>query len=178
MSALFPLVMQKFQWFISQICHYWCPPFSAGDATFLFICFQDLSLLVSALFRWPCSIFSRSVNGAAFLFIYFLSLSILTTALFRWPFSVGDAIFLFICFPALSLLVSAFFRWPCSISIHWFPRSVIVGVALFRWRCNISIHLFPRSVTPGVRPCPLAMQHFYLFVSQVCQWCSISIHLL
>ena len=33
-----------------------CPPFSAGDATCLFICFPGLSLLVSALFRWPCSI--------------------------------------------------------------------------------------------------------------------------
>ena len=45
-------------------------------------------------------------------------------------------------FPGLSLLVSALFRWPCSISIH----------------------LSPRSVTGGVRPFPLAMQHFYSFV--------------
>ena len=59
--------------------------------------------------------------------------------------------FLFICLPGLSLLVSALFRWPCSISIH---------------------HLSPRSVTCGVRPFPLAMQHFYSFVSQVCHcWC-------
>ena len=48
-------------------------------------------------------------------------------------------------------MVSALFRWPCSISIH---------------------HLSPRSVTCGVRPFPLAMQHFYSFVSQVCHcWC-------
>ena len=40
---------------VSQVCHCWCPPFSAGDATFLFICFPGLSLLVSTLFRWPCS---------------------------------------------------------------------------------------------------------------------------
>ena len=59
----------------------------------------------------------------------------------------------FICLPGLSLLVSALFRWPCSISIH----------------------LSPRSVTAGVRPFPLAMWHFYSFVSQVCP-CSISIH--
>ena len=34
----------------------WCPPFSAGHVAFLFICLPGLSLLVSALFRWPCSI--------------------------------------------------------------------------------------------------------------------------
>ena len=47
------------------------------------------------------------------------------------------------------------------------------------------MHLSPRSVAAGVRPFPLAMQHFYSFVSQVChcgpalfRWpCSISIHL-
>ena len=44
--------------------------------------------------------------------------------------------------------------------------------ALFRWPCNISIHSSPRSVTAGVRPFPLAMQHFYSFVSQACHcWC-------
>ena len=54
------------------------------------------------------------------------------------------------CPPFVSLLVSALFRWPCSISIH----------------------LSPRSVTAGVRPFPLATQHFYSFVSQVCYcWC-------
>ena len=41
--------------FVSQVCN-WCPPFSAGDATFLFFCLPGLSLVVSALFRWPCSI--------------------------------------------------------------------------------------------------------------------------
>ena len=58
---------------------------------------------------------------------------------------------LFICLPGPLVLVSALFRWPCSISIH---------------------HLSPRSVTCGVRPFPLARQHFYSFVSQVCHcWC-------
>ena len=33
----FPLAMQKFYSFVSQVCHWWCPPFSAGNATFLFI---------------------------------------------------------------------------------------------------------------------------------------------
>ena len=65
--------------FVSQVCHCWCPPFSGGDAAFLFICFPGLSLLVSALFRWACSIsihlFPGSVTGAA--------------ALFRWPCSIS-----------------------------------------------------------------------------------------
>ena len=43
--------------------------------------------------------------------------------------------------------------------------------ALVRWPCSISIHLSRRSVTAGVRrPFPLAMQHVYSFVSQVCHW--------
>ena len=51
---------------VSQVCHWWCPPLSAGHVTVLFICFPSLSLLVmclpglslaaSALFRWPCNI--------------------------------------------------------------------------------------------------------------------------
>ena len=70
------------------------------------------------------------------------------------------------CLPALSLLVSALFRWPCSISIHVSPRSVAAVSALFRWPCSMSIHLSPRSVTVGVRPFPLAMQHFYSLPKQ------------
>ena len=56
-----------FNSFVSQVCHRWCPPFSAGHVAFLFICFPGLSLVVSALFRWPCSISihlsPRSVAG-------------------------------------------------------------------------------------------------------------------
>ena len=67
-SVRFPLAMQHFYSCVSQVCHCWCPSFSAGDATFLFICFPALSLLVSALFRWPCSmsihLFPGSVTGA------------------------------------------------------------------------------------------------------------------
>ena len=58
----------------------------------------------------------------------------------------GSQFFLKTCPPFVSLLVSAHFHWPC----------------------NISIHPSPRSVTAGVRPFPLAMQHFFSFVSQVC----------
>ena len=94
--------------------------------------------------------------------------SLLVSALFRWPCSYNVA-FLFVCLPGLSLLVSALFRWPCSISTHLSPKSLLVS-ALFHWPCSISIHLSPRSVTAGVRPFPLAMQHFYSFVFQVCHW--------
>ena len=46
--------MQHFYTLVSQVCH--C-------ATFLFMCFPGLSLLVSALFRWPCSISIHSPNS-------------------------------------------------------------------------------------------------------------------
>ena len=78
--------------------------------------------------------------------------------------SAGHVAFLFICLPGLSLLVS-------SISIH-LPGLLLVVFGLERWPCSISIHLSPRSVTGVVRPFPLATQHFYSFVSQVCHcWC-------
>ena len=62
--------------FASQACRCRCPPFSAGHVAFLFICHcfhlsprggQGLSLLVSALllsalFRWPCSIVTVGVR--------------------------------------------------------------------------------------------------------------------
>ena len=131
----------------------------------------SLSLLVSVLVRWPCSISihvsPRPVTGGVRLFpLAFLFLrplvcvcllamkhfySFASQVRYCWcpPFSVGHVAFLFICLPGLSLLVSA----------------------LFRWRCNSSIHVCSRSVTAGVRPFPLAMQHFYSFVSRVCDWC-------
>ena len=79
----FPLATQHPHSFVSQVCHCWCPPFSAGDATFLFvclpglfICLPGLSLLVSALFRWPCSISvhlsHRLVTGGVRPFLLFL----------------------------------------------------------------------------------------------------------
>ena len=164
---------QHFYSFVSQVCHCWCPPSSAGHAAFLFICLPGLSLLVSTLFRWSPRFVTAGVRPfpLAMQHVY----SSVSQVCHCWcpPFSAGHAAFLFICLPGLSLLVSALFRWPCSISIH----------------------LSPRSVTACVRPFPLAMQHFYSFVSQVIslllsprfaaclvsalfRWpCSISIHL-
>ena len=52
---------------VRPLCHCWCRPISTGHVTFLFIRLPDASLLVSALFRWPCSISihvsPRSVTG-------------------------------------------------------------------------------------------------------------------
>ena len=70
----FPLAMQHFYSLVSHVISFllcprfgactgpcsislhWCPPFSAGHVALLFICLPALSLLVPALFRWPCSI--------------------------------------------------------------------------------------------------------------------------
>ena len=119
------------------------PPFSVGHAAFLFICLPCLSLLVSALFRWLCSI---SIH---------LSPRLVTGGVRPFP------LFLFICLPGLSAL----FRWPCSISNHLSPRSVTASVHPFPLAMQ-HFYSSPRSVTAGVRPCPLAMQHFYSCVSQ------------
>ena len=145
----FPLAMQHFYSFVSQVCHWWCPPFSARQCSILFICFPGLSLLVSALFRWPCSISihlsPRLVTGGVRPFLLFLFICL-----------PGHVAFLFICLPGLSLPVSALFRWPCSISIH-LPGLSLLMSALVRWSCSISIHVSPRPVTGDVRSFPLAM---------------------
>ena len=158
------LAMKHFYSFVSQVHHCWChvaflficlsglslcPPVSVGHEAFLFICFPGPLLLLSALFRWPCSISihlsPRSVwcppSSSAMQHFY----SLVSQVCHCWcpPFSAGDATFLIIYFPGLSLLVSALLRWACSISIHLFPGSVTGAAALFRWPCSISIHLSP-----------------------------------
>ena len=148
----FPLPMQHFYSYVSQVCHWWCPPFSAGRVAFLFICLPDLSLLVSALFY---SFVSQICHcWRAFLFTCLPGLSLLVSALFRWPRNSS-----IMCFPGLSLQVSAFFRWPCIISVRLSPRSVAAGHVAFLFFCLPGLSL--------VCPCLLAMKHFYSFVSQV-----------
>ena len=118
-------------------------------------------------------------------------------------FSVDHAIFLFIYLPGLSLLVSALLRQPCSISIHFFPKSIAIGVrpfalttqhffsfvsqlsvlvsALSRGLRNISIHLSPKSVTADVLTFLfICFPHLSLLVSALVRYSqpySISIHL-
>ena len=174
----FPLGMQHFCSFVSRVCHWCCRPF----LLFLFICLPCLSLLISALSRWPCSISihlsPRLVTGGVrpfplFLFICLPGLSLLVSALF-----VGHAAFLFISLPGLSLLVPALFRWRCTISIHLFSRSVTAGVcpfplgnAAFLFICFPGLSLVLPPFSAGhiaflfiCLPCD-----FFLFVFQV--WC-------
>ena len=51
--------MQHFYSLVSQVCHCWYPPFSAGHAAFLLICFPGLSLVLPPF----------SAGHVAFLFI-------------------------------------------------------------------------------------------------------------
>ena len=136
----------------------------------IFMCLSGLSLVVSALFCWPCNI---SIRLSATSVTARLSPRSVTGGIRPFP------LFQFIRLPGLSLLASALFRWPCSISIHLSPRSVTASVRPFPsisvllsprpvslfvsqvrhcWcHVGISTHLFPRSVTAGVRPFPSAM---------------------
>ena len=91
-----PLAMQHFYSCVSQACHWWCPPFSAGISilasagvclsigheAFLFICLPGPLLLVSALFRWPCSI---SIHLSPRHFYSFVS-HVISFFLLRWCF--------------------------------------------------------------------------------------------
>ena len=94
-----------------------------GSQFFLKLCPPFVSLLVSALFRWPCSksihLSPKSVTAGV---RWACSISIHLSSRSCPPFSAGHVACLFICLPGLSLVVSALFRWPCSISIHLSPR--------------------------------------------------------
>ena len=124
-----------------------------GSQFFLEMCPPFVSLLVSALtlaMQHFYSFVSRVCRCwcPAFLFI--------SQVCYWWcpPLGAGHVAFLFICLPGLPLALPALFRWPRSTPIL----------------------LSPRSVTAGVRPFPLAMQHFYSFVSQVCSFVSQVCH--
>ena len=109
-------VLNSFLRCVRPLCHCWCPPFSAGHVAFLFICLPGLSVLVSALFRWPCSISISQVCHC-------------------WcpPFSAGHVAFLFvlaslcICLPALDCCIRL------CLAILYFSPSSGLQVA-----CNLS----------------------------------------
>ena len=107
---------------VSQVCHCWCRPFSAGDATFLLICFPGLSLLVSAL----------SAGHAAFLFICFPGLTLVLP-----PFSAGHAAFLFICFAFQGWCLHCCFL-PCPLErfLLLCKGCVTVGHCISATLCN------------------------------------------
>ena len=186
-------VLNSFLRCVRPLCHCWCPPISTDHVAFLFICLPGLSLLVSALFRWPCSISirlsPRSVSAGVRPFPLAMQhfYSFVSQVCHCWcpPFSAGHAAFLFIsqvrhCWcPPLSVGHQHFYSC-VSQACHWWCPPFSAGHVY-----SISILLSPRSVSAGVRPFPLAMRHFYSLVSQVCQcWCapfsgpcSISIYL-
>ena len=171
--------LQHFYSLVSQVCHWWCPPFSADHVACLFICLPGLSAghvaflcMCLPVCRCWCPPFSAGhehfysfvsqvcpAGVRPFLLALQHFYSFVSEVCHCWcpPFSAGHVPFLCICLPGLLLLVSALFGWPCSMSIHVFSRSVTAGVRPF------STHLSPRCVTAGVSPFPLAMRHFLSF---------------
>ena len=164
-SSLLLGVLNSFLRCVRPLCHCWCPPFSDGHVAFLFILLPGLSLLVSALFRWPCSI-SIHLSPRSLL-VSALSagrVALLFMVCHCWcpPFSVGHVAFLCICLPGQWLLVSAVTGGgrPFPLAHVAFLFICLRGLSLLvsaRWPCSISVHLSPRSVTAGVRPFPLTM---------------------
>ena len=154
----FPLAMQHFYSFASQVCHCWCPPFSAADATFLFVCLPGLSLVVSALFRCFYSFVShvchaprsisihlspRPVTGGVRPFPLFLFICSQVCHCWCPPFSVGLVAFLFICLPGLSLPVSAghaAFLFISQVCHCWCPP-LSIGHAAFLFMCPPGLSL-------------------------------------
>ena len=131
-------VLNSFFRCVRPLCHCWCPPFSAGHTAFLFICLPgDFFTFVSQVRCLHC-----------------------------WcpPFSAGPGAFLFIC------LAGDFFTFVSQVRcLHcWCPPfSAGPGAFLFICLHVTSLLLSPRfgACTAGVRPFPLAIQHFYSFVS-------------
>ena len=163
---LFIGVLNSFLRCVRPLCYCRCPPISTGHVAFLFICLPGLSLLVSALFRWPYStsihVSPRSVTlVVSALFCRSCSISIHLS-----PRSVTAGVRPFsLAMRHLYSFLSQVCHWWCppfSAGHAAFLFICLPGLSLlvspfFRWPRNSSIHLFPRSVTAGVRPFPLAM---------------------
>ena len=156
-------VLNSFLRCVRPLCHCWCPPFSAGHVALLFICLPGLSLLVSALLRWPCRISihlsPRSVAAGVRPLPCNISIHLsprsVTGGVRPFPLAMWSGAVAFYSF------VSQVCRcWcpPFSLGHVEFlfmclPGMSLLVSALFRWRCNISIRVVPA----GVRPFPLAM---------------------
>ena len=186
----FPLAMQHFYSFVSQVislllsprfnaCTAGVRPFPLARLHFYSSVSQVISLLLFPRFG-ACTAgvrpFPLAMQYAAFLFICLQGLPLVVFSLFG-----GHVAFLSICLPGLSVVVSALFRWRSNFSFHS-PNSSLLGVLnsfLTRVRpfCHCccppfsagdaAIHLSPsfRACTAGVRPFPLATQHFFSCLS-------------
>ena len=123
-----------------------------GHETFLFICFPGPLLLVSALFRWPCSI---SIH---------LSPRCVIAGVRPFP----QAMQHFYSF--VSQVCHCCVR-PFPSAMHQPPRSVTVGVRPFPLAMQ-HFYSFVCQVCHCWCP-PFSAGHaaFYSFVSRVCHWC-------
>ena len=171
-SSLLLGVFNSFVRCVRPLCYCWCPPISTGHVAFLFMYLPGLSLLVPALFRWPCSISihvsPRSVTGGVHPFsLAMRHLYSFVSQCHCWcpPSSLAmRRLYSFVsqfCHPSSVTagvrpflsprsVTAALFRWPCGISIHLPGLSLLVST-LLRRQCSISVHLSFRSVTGGVR---------------------------
>ena len=143
--------------FVSQVCHCWCPPFSAGHVAFLFICLPGLSLLVSSLFRWPCSI---SVH---------LSPKCVTAGVCPFPLAMQH----FYSFPKQFCryvgFVTSFLRCVRPFCHGWCPP-ISAGHAAFQFfcfPCGLFTFVFQVRCLHCWHPPFSPFQHFSSFVSQV-----------
>ena len=135
----FPLTTQYFYSFVSQVCHCGRPPFSVGHLTFLFIYLLDLSLLVSAPFRWPCNISIHLFPRFVIADVRPFPLAIQHFYSFLKQFIVRGSQFFFIMCPSfLSLL--ALFRWSFYVCRSYRPEPPKNAK-----RCNF--HLAPPSTS-------------------------------
>ena len=111
-------VLNSFLRCVRPLCHCLCPPFPAGHVAFLFICLPGLSLLVSALFRWPSSISIRLSPRS-------VTAGVRPFPLAMWcpPFSAGHAAFNSFVFKMLSLLLSPRIG-ACTAGVRPFPLAM------------------------------------------------------
>ena len=116
------LAMWRFYSFVSQVCHWRCPPFSVGHAAPPFFCLPGLSLLVSALFRWRCNISIRLSPGSVH-----LSPRSVTAGVRPFPLPMQH----------FCSFVPQACHWWCppfsAVSIHLSPRSVTCVSQACHW---------------------------------------------
>ena len=124
---------------VSQVYHCWCPPFSVGDATFLFIG-------AAALFRWPCSI-SIHLSPMRLLSFCLLGLGACTAVFCRV--TVSGSAFLPHCVTLSALFSFSGKRW-MNDRIGFRRRGSDLSVQLGRRACvrhqkSISCHILRSS---------------------------------
>ena len=127
--------------------------FSAGHVAFLCMCLPGLSLPVSALFRWPCSISIHLSPRSA----------LLVSALFCWRCNISIHL-------SPRCVTAGVRPFPLAMCRFYSFVSQVCRCWCLPFSAGHVACLFSRSV----RPFPLAMQRFYSFVCEVCHcWCPL-----